>query len=123
VALIGTKARRVVLGTLNVHTGHRLFVVRSRQRGEDFRVFWQTLHRFYRGGHVVLLLDADSAHTAGSSQILAAQVGIELLWLPTRCPELNPLEAWWRSGQPTICANRPYPTIDEGVERFLVYLY
>jgi transposase len=123
VVLSGTNARRVVFGTLNVRTGHRLFLVRARQRGEDFRVFLQTLHRHYRGWQVVLLLDADSAHTAGASQHLAAQLGSELLWLPTRCPELNPLEALWRSGKQTICANRQYPTIDEVVERFLVYLY
>jgi transposase len=123
VALAGTNARRVVFGALNVRTGHRLFLVRTRQRGEDFRVFLQTLHHHYRGWHVVLVLDADSAHTARASQHLAAQLGIELLWLPTRCPELNPLEALWRSGKQTICANRQYPTIDEVVERFLVYLY
>jgi transposase len=123
VALTGSNARRVVFGTLNVRTGHRLFVVRARQRGEDFRVFLQTLHQHYRGWRVVLVLDGDSAHTASASQHLAAQLGIELLWLPTRCPELNPLEALWRSGKQTICANRQYPTIDEVVERFLIYLY
>jgi transposase len=119
----GSNARRVVFGTLKVRTGHRLFLVRARQRGEDFRVFLRTLHRHSRGRQVVLLLDADSAHTAGASQRLATQLGIELLWLPTRCPELNPLEALWRSGKQTICANRQSPTIDEVVERFLVYLY
>jgi transposase len=113
----------VVFGALNVRTGHRLFLVRARQRGEDFRIFLQTLHRHYRGWRVVLVLDGDSAHTAGASQHLAAQLGIELLWLPTRCPDLNPLEALWRSGKQTICANRQYPTIDEVVERFLVSLY
>jgi transposase len=123
VALSGSNARRVVFGTLNVRTGHRLFLVRARQRGEDFRVFLQTLHHHYRGRHVVLVLDGDSAHTAAASQCLAAQLGIELLWLPTRCPELNPWEALWRSGKQTISANRQYPTIDEVVERFLVYLY
>jgi transposase len=123
VALTGANARRVVFGALNVRTGHRLFLVRPRQRGEDFRVFLQTLHCHYRGRQVVLLLDSDSAHTAGASQHLAAQLGMELLWLPLRCPELNPLEALWRSGKQTICANRQYPTIDEVVERFLVYLY
>jgi len=123
VALTGTNARRVVFGTLNLRTGHRVFVVRPRQRGEDFRLFLQTLHSHYRGRPVVLLLDSDSAHTAGASQQLAAQLGMELLWLPLRCPELNPLEALWRSGKQTICANRQYPTIEEVVERFLVYLY
>jgi transposase len=123
VALTGSNARRVVFGTLNIRTGHRLFLVRPRQRGEDFRVFLQTLHRHYRGRPLALVLDGDSAHTAGASQALAAQLGIDLLWLPTRCPELNPLEALWRSGKQTICANRQYPTLDEVVERFLVYLY
>jgi transposase len=123
VALTGANARRVVFGTLNLQTGHRVFVVRARQRGEDFRAFLSTLHRRYRGWQVVLLLDADSAHTAGASQQVAAQLGMELLLLPTRCPELNPLEALWRSGKQTICANRQSPTIDEVVERFLVYLY
>jgi transposase len=123
VALTGSNARRVVFGALNVRTGHRLCLVRPRPRGEDFRVFLQTLPHHYRGWHVVLVLDADSAHTACASQPWAAQVGMELLWLPTRCPELNPLEALWRSGKQTICANRQYPSIDEVVERFLVYLY
>src|SRR5262245_61480314 len=52
VALMGSNARRVVFGTLNVRTGHRLFLVRPRQRGEDFRAFLQTLHHHYRGWHV-----------------------------------------------------------------------
>jgi DDE superfamily endonuclease len=123
VVLTATNARRVVFGARNVGTGHRLLLGRARQRGEDFRVFLPTLHRHYRGWQVVLVLAGDSAPTAGASQRLAAQLGIELLWLPTRCPELNPLEALWRSGKQTICANRQYPTLDEVVERFLVYLY
>lgn len=123
VVLTGANARRVVFGALNLRTGHRVFLVRSRQRGTDFRAFLQTLHSHYRGWQVVLLLDRDSAHTAGASQQVAAQWGMELLWLPLRCPELNPLEALWRSGKQTICANRQYPVIDEVVERFLVYLY
>ena len=60
--------------------------------------------------------------TAGASHHWAAQLGIDLVWLPTRCPALNPLEALWRSGKPTSCANRQYPTSDEVGERFLVYL-
>ncbi len=123
VALTGSNARRVVFGPLTIRTGHRLFLVRPRQRGEDFRAFLRTLHRHYRGRPVVLLLDADSAPTAGASQRVAAELGRELFWLPPRCPELNPLEALWRSGKQTICANRQYPSIDEVVERFLVYLY
>src|SRR6266849_2114929 len=119
----GPSARRVVFGTLNLRTGHRLFLVRPRHRGTDCRLVLQTIHRHYRGWQVVILLDAHSTHTAGASRHLAAALGIELLWLPKRCPELNPLESLWRGGKQTICANRQYPTIEETVERFLVYLY
>lgn len=123
VPLSGANARRVVFGSLNPRTGHRLFRVRGRQRAEDFCLFLHAIHSHYRGWQVVLLLDEDSSHTAGASQRLAAELAIELLWLPKRCPELNPVEALWRSGKQTICANRQYATIEEQVERFLVYLY
>jgi len=123
VPLSGANARRVVFGTLNPRTGQRLFLVRSRQRAEDFCLFLREIHSHYRGWHVVVLLDEDSSHTAHGSQRLAAQLAIELLWLPKRCPELNPVEALWRSGKQTICANRQYATIEDQVERFLVYLY
>src|SRR3954453_17428578 len=36
VPISGANARRVVFGTINVDTGHRLFLVRRRQKGEDF---------------------------------------------------------------------------------------
>jgi transposase len=123
VLLSGANARRVVFGTLNPRTGHRLFLVRGRQRAADFCLFLRTIHAAYRGWQVVVLLDEDSSHTAGDAQRLAAELEIELLWLPKRCPELNPVDALWRSGKQTICANRQYATIEEQVERFLVYLY
>lgn len=123
VLLSGANARRVVFGALNPRTGHRLFLVRARQRAEDFCLFLREIHAHYRSWDVVVLLDEDSSHTAGASQRLAAELAIELLWLPKRCPELNPLEALWRNGKQTICANRQYATIEEQGERFRVYLY
>jgi hypothetical protein len=101
----------------------RLLRVRACQRGEDFRVFLQTLHRRYRGWQIMLVLDPDRVHPASASQYLAAQFDIELLCLAPRCPARNPLEALWRSGTQTICANRQCQTIDWMVERFLVYRY
>jgi hypothetical protein len=123
VLLSGGNARRVVFGTLNPHTGHRLFVARTRQRAEDFCLLLRELHAHYRGWHVVLLLDEDSSHTAGASQQLAAELGIELQWLPKRCPELNPLDKLWGTAKQQVCANRQYPTIEELVERFVTYLH
>jgi hypothetical protein len=95
VLLSGRNARRVVVGTLNLRTGRRLFLVRPRQRAEDFQEFLRLVHLYDRGWHVALLLDEDSSHTARGSWALAAQFDIECLCLPQRAPVLNPLDSLW----------------------------
>jgi transposase len=69
-----------------------------------------------------LLLDGDSSHTARVSQQLAARLHIRLLWLPIRCPELNPMEHLWRAAKQNVCANRQDVSIDLAVLRVLRYL-
>src|SRR5881394_4019499 len=64
VPISGSNARRVVFGTINVDTGHRLFLARKRQTGEDFHAFLRVIRGHYRGWHVALLLDEDPSHTA-----------------------------------------------------------
>ncbi len=122
VLLSGWNAHRVVFGCMNLATGHRLFQVRHRQRAEDFQAFLHQVHRHYRGWHVVLLLDGNRSHTANASQALAARLGIRLLWLPKRAPELNPMDTLWGQGKDAICANKQYTTIDEQVTHFLDYV-
>jgi hypothetical protein len=122
VPISGFNARRVVFGTINIATGHRLLLARTRQRGEDFRGFLTMIRRHYCGRHVALLLDEDPSHTAGGSQDLAAELDIKLIWLPKRCPELNGMDQLWGHGKDHVCANRQYHGIDEEVERFIRYL-
>jgi DDE superfamily endonuclease len=69
-----------------------------------------------------MLLDEDPSHTAKASQMLAEELGIRLLWLPKRCPELNPMDRLWGIGKDKVCANRQYADIDEEVDRFVAYL-
>ena len=122
VPISGSNARRVVFGTINMDTGHRLFLVRKRQKGEDFRAFLPVIRSHYRGWHVALLLDEDSSHTAAGSQELAADLGIRLIWLPKRCPELNGMDHLWGHGKDHVCANRQYAGIDEQADRFVGFL-
>jgi DDE superfamily endonuclease len=122
VPLCGANAQRVVFGTINIATGHRLFLARERQRGEDFRAFLPISRSHYRGWRVALLLDEDPSHTAEASQSRAAELGIRLIWLPKRCPELNGMDHLWGHGKDHVCANRQYPGIDEEVDRFIRYL-
>lgn len=122
VRISGTNARRVVFGTINIATGYRLFLPRRRQRGEDFRAFLPVLANHYRGWHIALLLDEDPCHTADASQRLARYLGMRLIWLPKRCPELNGMDHLWGHGKDHMCANKQYETIDGEVERFIRYL-
>jgi hypothetical protein len=122
VPISGRNARRVIFGAMQLKTGRCWWLARTQRNGEGFREFLHMLHRHYRGRQVVLLLDADSSHTAGASQALAARLSIELLWLPTRAPELNPLDELWGQAKDVVSANRQFTTIDEHVQRFLQYL-
>lgn len=122
VVLCGRNARRVVFGAMNLRTGRRLLLPRERQRAADFQAFLREIHYYYRGWHVALLLDEDPCHTAKGSARLAERFGIDLLWLPKRCPQLNPMDTLWGQGKDVISADKQYATIDEQVVRFLAHL-
>jgi hypothetical protein len=46
---------------------------------------------------------------------------LDLLWLPKRCPQLNPLDTLWGQGKDLRNATKQYASIDEQVDRFLGY--
>jgi transposase len=122
VVLSGLNARRVIFSALNLRTGKRLFLDRVRQRQEDFEAFLDLLHEHYRTRDIFLVLDEDPSHTGAEAQVLAEEYGIELVWLPNRAPELNPLDRLWGHAKDAVSANRQYGTIEEHVEPFLHYL-
>jgi transposase len=125
VLLGGGNARRVISGAMNLGTGHRLWLPRRRQRAEDFQAFLRQVHARYRGWQVLLLVDRDASHTAHQSIRLAQQLKIRLLWLPTRCPELNPMEALWGHAKNVVSANQQCANRDRfdcQVKRFTDYL-
>jgi len=122
VFISGRTARRAVFGAMNLRTGKRVFLAREHQRQQDFQDFLRVIHKHYRGWHIAILLDADPSHTAVRSQQLASDLQIELLWLPKRAPELNPMEELWGQGKDIVSANFQYPTIDDHVTTFIEYL-
>ena len=122
VMLSGWNAKRVVFGCMNLTTGHRLFQVRHYPRAEDFQAFLSQIRRHYRGWQVTVLLDGAGSHIAKTTQAWAARLGIRLLWLPKRTPELNPMDTLWGQGKDAICANKQYTSIDEQVASFIGYL-
>jgi transposase len=122
VMLSGFNARRVIFGAMNLRTGRRLFTVREHQRSTDFQGFLKRLRKQYGERPIALLLDEDTSHTAKGSVTLAKQLGITLLWLPKRSPQLNPMDTLWGQAKDLLNANRQYETIDKQAARFVAYL-
>jgi hypothetical protein len=61
-------------------------------------------------------------HTAGGSREPAADMGIRLIWLPRRCPELDGMDHLGGHGKDHVGANRQYSGIDDEAGRFVDYL-
>lgn len=112
VPITGENARRVLFGTLNPRTSHRVVLQRPSMRQEDFQAFLRVLRARYPGRPLYLLLDKAGCHTAAKSQALAARLNIHLLWLPKQWSELNAMDHLWRALKQYISANRQYPSVD-----------
>ena len=107
---------------MNLVSGRQLFLVRVRQRAEDFQAFLRKVHRHYRGWHMAMLLDSDSSHTAKGSQKLTHRLKIRLLLLPKRAPELNPMDTLWGQGKDAMSVNWQFATMNEQVNAFVAHL-
>ncbi len=62
-----------------------------------------------RGAHAVLLLDRAGWHTTGR---LVVPRNLTLVFLPSRAPELNPVENVWQYLRQTWLANRVFDTYE-----------
>jgi DDE superfamily endonuclease len=113
VGITGRNAKRVLFGTINPRTGHRIVLCRPNMRQENFQDFLWLLRRSYLGREIWLLLDEGLCHTAPRSQALAAALNVETIWLPKQCPELNAMDQLYRSLKGSISANYQFKDIDE----------
>lgn len=116
VPISGRNAKRALFGTINLRTGHRVVLRRLRTRQEDFQAFLKLLRQRYGKRPICLLLDRAPCHEAARSQAVATRLGIELVWLPKQCSELNAMDHLWRAVKGKIAANRQWTTIDAEAE-------
>jgi len=66
-----------------------------------------------KGAHAVLLLDRAGWHTTGN---LAVPKNITLIFLPSRAPELNPVENIWQYLRLNWLSNRVFDTYEDIVD-------
>jgi transposase len=123
VGISGQNAKRVLFGTINLHTGHRITMRHLRLNQAGFQAFLHLLHRRYKGRQIWMLLDGASAHIAPRSQSLAKDLDIVLVWLPKQCPELNAMDHLFKEVKADISANYQYSSIDEHAEYAENYIF
>lgn len=122
VPITGRNEKRVLFGTLNLRTGHRIVLRRRNMRQESFQAFLRLLRRSYPGRPLWLLLDEARCHTAPQSQALAEALDMVLVWLPKQCSELNGMDHLWREVKDDISANYQFKSMDEHADYAEDYL-
>jgi transposase len=120
VIISGRNARRTVVGFLHVLPGKLVRTVRQRGRGEDIAAGVRKLGD--AGVRRLLIWDNAPPHQARVARDATEALGVEIVKLPFRSPELNPLEDLWRSLKAVVAANRAYESVDELAERAVDYL-
>jgi hypothetical protein len=119
----GNRGKAVPYGALNPATG-RLWRDEARTRNRHtFQDHRRNVRSVWRGWNIVLFLDRGTPHTAGASRELAADLGVELRFLPTACPGLNPVEGLWRHATGRVRANEPTPDLGDGLGRVCEELF
>jgi transposase len=122
----GTNVSRTLFGALNIHSGHWVYLVRQRATSEDFIAFLEHLLAAYPAEQIILIVDNFGSHTARVVQTwLAAHARLRLMYLPTYCSHLNPVECIWLQLKGTLAANRLYASMAlllQAVDRFFIDL-
>jgi transposase len=82
-----------VYGAVAPTTGERFFLELPYLNAESFQLFIDAFAQAFADSLNILLLDNSGAHTA---QRLTIPANVRLVFLPPYCPELNPIERFWR---------------------------
>lgn len=92
----GVNTKRRTQGALNAMTGQLHWKGSSRTRVGQICVFLRQIRAAYPDRSVVLVWDNWPIHYHEEVLLCASQCKIELLWLPTYAPWLNPIEKLWK---------------------------
>lgn len=102
-----------VFGILNATTGQLNYELFDKCNAENFIAFLERVLEVYPKATIYMILDNASWHKAHLVQdFLATHPRIELVWLPTGCPKLNPVERIWRRLKDRVAADHWYGTLD-----------
>lgn len=98
-----------LFGCLCAGTGSLVWQAFAKAVSESFIAFLEYLLECYPTGQIMLVVDNASYHTSHIvTNWLKAHPRIMLLYLPSHCPQLNPIENIWGALKDEVSANRSF---------------
>jgi DDE superfamily endonuclease len=122
ILITGNRAKRILHGVLNVWGGDVLLLITHEWVQETHQAFLRMIRAHWRGWRIVLFEDRGSPHTAEASQDLAAELGIQLRFLPRATPELNAMDHLWRQVKRQTQANCKPRSVDQAADAACCYI-
>lgn len=122
IPITGSRAKRIVHGAINIYTGDLALLITHAWDQHTHQAFLKVVRSQWRGWAIVLIQDRGAPHKAFASQAYAAQIGIEVRWLPRATPELNAMDHLWRHSKAVALANCPIRPIDDSAMAFCQHM-
>ena len=98
-----------IFGVLETRTGEWVYRFFDQGTHKEFIAFLEHLLTVYPTGRIFIILDNGSIHKAKEVlEWLAAHPRLQLVWLPTYSPHLNPVERIWKVMKQAVAANRAH---------------
>jgi len=119
--LKGSEYRRLVTGShQKVHAygflseeGKRMFILRNNLNAKEFlKVLSKFLHKFKR---TILILDKAPWHKKSKKvqrYLKKHRRQLKIIWFPTGCPEMNPIEECWRQAKEEVNSGRIHESLE-----------
>ena len=116
----GSRKKTCVYGAL-AEDGRQLFRLYDKFNSEQFIKFLQQIHEKF--GKIMIIMDKAAPHKSKMvEQYVLDNPGIRIEYLPTGCPEYNPIEACWYMTKKKICRSTYYETFDDMCDELSEYL-
>lgn len=117
----GSHAKTCLFGALSMD-GRQLFRQYNWINSDNFLKFLKQLTRKF--APCLLFLDKSGSHRSRkvTRWLEQNQEALRVMWFPTSCPELNPVEECWRQTKNTVVGCMIYPSFAELKRTLATYL-
>lgn len=129
--LKGREYRRLVTGSHEkVHAygflsekGKSMFILRDNLNGEEvIKVLSKFINKFHR---IILIWDKATWHKKSKKvqeYLKKHRRELKIIWLPTGCPEMNPVEECWRQAKDEVNGGRIHESLKVMIEELRYFL-